>query len=291
MVIFLGIVGELITVIGSVAITIHFIIDSVLEIPNNGYKLDKDLLDEKKAKEKTQKPNSMKMALTTMLLLAPGINLIYTSIKGVKLKKSIMKDPEMKKYLIPMPEIEKEKYAQLKSKFWKLKWATFADYKLTSLCYEKLMSLDYTLDEVKRLNEATIYSYRIGKMDGRNIAIIGIPNPNGTIKRVRSKEDNYNTIYMYENMTEEEAKNKTFTVYPFTIYEETQSEVEKVVQEIKKSRIDRAVKANLEEREASKALQSQFYLEQDDIPIVTEEVLTEVPQGPVLQRTLDPNRY
>lgn len=61
---------------------------------------------------------------------------------------------------------------------------------------------------------------------------------------------------MYENMTEEEAKNKTFTVYPFTIYEETQSEVEKVVQEIKKSRIDQAVKANLEEREASKALQS-----------------------------------
>lgn len=291
MVIFLGIVGELITVIGSVAITIHFIIDSVLEIPNNGYKLDKDLLDEKKAKEKTQKPNSMKMALTTMLLLAPGINLIYTSIKGVKLKKSIMKDPEMKKYLIPMPEIEKEKYAQLKSKFWKLKWATFADYKLTSLCYEKLMPLDYTLDEVKRLNEATTYSYRIGKMDGRNIAIIGIPNPNGTIKRVRSKEDNYNMIHMYENITEEEAKNKTFTVYPFTIYEETQSEVEKVVQEIKKSRIDRAVKANLEEREASKALQLQFYLEQDDIPIVTEEVLTEVPQGPVLQRTLDPNRY
>ena len=291
MVIFLGIVGELITVIGSVAITIHFIIDSVLEIPNNGYKLDKDLLDEKKAKEKTQKPNSTKMALTTMLLLAPGINLIYTSIKGVKLKKSIMKDPEMKKYLIPMPEIEKEKYAQLKSKFWKLKWATFADYKLTSLCYEKLMSLDYTLDEVKRLNEATTYSYRIGVSNGKNIAIIGIPNPNGTIKRIRSKEDNYNMIHMYENITEEEAKNKTFTVYPFTIYEETQSEVEKAVQEIKKSRMDQAVKANLEEREASKVLQSQFYLEQDDIPIVTEEVLTEVPQGPVLQRTLDPNRY
>ena len=202
-----------------------------------------------------------------------------------------MKDPEIKKHLIPMPEIEKEKYAQLKSKFWKLKWATFADYKLTSLCYEKLMSLDYTLDEVKRLNEATTYSYRIGVSNGKNIAIIGIPNPNGTIQRIRSKEDNYNTIHMYENMTEEEAKNKTFTVYPFTIYEETQSEVEKVVQEIKQSRIDQAVKANLEEREASKVLQPQFYLEQDDIPIVTKEVLTEVPQGPFLQRTLDPNRY
>lgn len=130
----------------------------------------------------------MKMALTTMLLLAPGINLIYTSIKGVKLKKGIMKDPEIKKYLIPMPEIEKEKYAELKSKFWKLKWTTFADYKLTSLCYEKPMPLDYTLDEVKRLNEATTYSYRISKMDGRNIAIIGIPNPNGTIKKFAAKK-------------------------------------------------------------------------------------------------------
>ena len=213
-----------------------------------------------------------------------------------------MKNPELKKYLVPMFEEEKEMYEDSfntklsgktirRSKIEWLDWYISTQYGLVSLCYEKLMPLDYTLDEVKRLNEATTYSYRIGKMDGKNIAIIGIPNPNGTIKRIRSKEDNYNTIHMYENMTEEEAKNKTFTVYPFTIYEETQSEVEKVVQEIKQSRIDRAVKANLEEREASKALQSQFYLEQDDIPIVTEEVLTEVPQGPVLQRTLDPNRY
>lgn len=61
-----------------------------------------------------------------------------------------------------MPEPEQEKCAKLKSKFLKLKWATFTDYKLTSLCYEKLMPLNYTLDEVKRLNEATTYSYRIG---------------------------------------------------------------------------------------------------------------------------------
>ena len=278
MVIFLGIVGELITVIGSVAITIHFIIDSVLEIPNNGYKLDKDLLDEKKAKEKTQKPNSTKMALTTMLLLAPGINLIYTSIKGVKLKKGIMKDPEIKKCLIPMPEPEKEKYAHLTSKFLKLKWATFTDYKLTSLCYEKLMPLNYTIDEVKRLNEATTYSYRIGISNGKNIAIIGIPNPNGVIKRIRSKEDNYNTIHMYENITEQEAKDLTFTVYPFTMYKETQSEVEKVIQKIKQDRADQAVKASLEERKASKELQSQNVLEQNYSAIIAEETLIEEPE-------------
>ena len=275
MIIFLGIVGELATVISSVIISIHFIIDSVLEVPNNGYKLDKSLLEEKKAKEKTSKTNVMKLALTTMLLLTPGVNLIYTSIKGTKLKKGIMKDPEIKKCLIPMPEPEKEKYAHLTSKFLKLKWATFTDYKLTSLCYEKLMPLNYTLDEVKRLNEATTYSYRIGISNGKNIAIIGIPNPNGVIKRIRSKEDNYNTIHMYENITEQEAKKLTFTVYPFTMYKETQSEVEKVIQKIKQDRADQAAKASLEERKASKELQSQNVLKQDYSATIMDEELEE----------------
>ena len=275
MIIFLGIVGELATVISSVIISIHFIIDSVLEVPNNGYKLDKSLLEEKKAKEKTSKMNVMKLALTTMLLLTPGVNLIYTSIKGTKLKKGIMKDPEIKKCLIPMPEPEKEKYAHLTSKFLKLKWATFTDYKLTSLCYEKLMPLNYTLDEVKRLNEATTYSYKIGISNGKNIAIIGIPNPNGVIKRIRSKEDNYNTIHMYENITEQEAKKLTFTVYPFTMYKETQSEVEKVIQKIKQDRADQAAKASLEERKASKELQSQNVLKQDYSATIMDEELEE----------------
>lgn len=186
-----------------------------------------------------------------------------------------MKDPEIKKCLIPMPEPEKEKYAHLTNKFLKLKWATFTDYKLTSLCYEKLMPLNYTLDEVKRLNEATTYSYRIGISNGKNIAIIGIPNPNGVIKRIRSKEDNYNTIHMYENITEQEAKKLTFTVYPFTMYKETQSEVEKVIQKIKQDRADQAAKASLEERKASKELQSQNVLKQDYSATIMDEELEE----------------
>ena len=42
MMIFLGIIGELATVIGTLVITTNAGIDAVLEIPKNGYKIDKD---------------------------------------------------------------------------------------------------------------------------------------------------------------------------------------------------------------------------------------------------------
>ena len=81
-------------------------------------------------------------------------------------------------------------------------------------------------------------------------------------------------------MTEEEAQDKTFVVYPFTTHNE--EDVEKVIEEIKQSRIDNAVRANLE------ALQVQPTFAQDYIPTTNEEVLTVKQQGPVLKKTLNP---
>ena len=51
MIIFLGIVGELATVIGSVAINLNASLNSVLEISKKGYKIDKNVLDEYSRKE------------------------------------------------------------------------------------------------------------------------------------------------------------------------------------------------------------------------------------------------
>lgn len=135
-----------------------------------------------------------------------------------------------------------------------------------------------------RLNEATTFSYRIGKIDDKNVAVIGIPNPDSPVSRIQFKSEDYKITHTYEKMTEEEAKDKTFTVYPFTTYEDTKENLEKVIEEIKQSRIDSATKANLE------ALQSQPRFEQNYIPTETEEVLTEGQQGPVLKKTLNPNR-
>lgn len=305
MYIFLGIVGELATVVGSVAISLNGAVNSVLEISKNGYKIDKSVLDEyqkRQAEEKKEKTNGIKRALGVALLFVPGVNLLRANITNVKMKKSVMNDPQIKEALIPMTDKEKEQYAKMEGKMQKLMFTAFTiakeneeeffgfvgkrpivvDHGLTSLYYEELMPLEYTLDEVKKLNEATTYSYRIGKIDGKNVAIIGIPNPNSPVSRIQFKAENYKITHTYEKMTEEEAQDKTFTVYPFTTHDDTQADVEKVIQEIKQSRIDNASKANLE------ALELQPKFEQEIISTETEEVLTEVQQGPRLVKTMRP---
>lgn len=303
MIIFLGIVGELATVIGSVVITLNAGLDSILEISKNGYKIEKSVLDEfqkKQAEEKKQKSNLANKILGTVLLLVPGINLINASVKGAKVKKSVMNDPQIKEAIVPMTEEEKEQYAKMEGKLQKLTFTAFTaskeneeeffgfigkrpivvDHGLTSLYYEPLMSLDYTLDEVKRLNEATTYSYRIGKIGDKNVAIIGIPNPDSPVSRIQLKSEDYKITHTYEKMTEEEAQDKTFTVYPFM--SETDEKVQEVVEEIKQSRIDLATKANLE------ALQTHSIFEPEVIPTETEQVLSDEQQGPRLVKTIRP---
>ena len=303
MIIFLGIVGELATVIGSVAIYLNACFNSILEISKNGYKVEINGLDEfqkKHVEGKKQKSNLANKILRAPLLLIPGVNLINASIKGAKVKKTVMNDPQIKEAIVPMTEEEKEQYAKMKGKFEKLMFTAFTasketdeeflgfngkrpiviDQGLTFLDCEKLMPLNYTLNEVKRLNEATTCSYRIGKIDDKNVAIIGIPNSNYTVNKIKLKAEGYKISHTYEKMTEEEAKDKTFTVYPFM--SETDENVQKVVDEIKQSRIESATKANLE------ALQAQPIFEPGVIPTETEQGLSEEQNGPRLVKTICP---
>ena len=302
---FLGVVGGLATVVGSVIININSAVNSILEISKNGYKIDKRVLDEyqqMKEEEKKEKDKGFKRALGVVLLLIPGVNLLKSGITSYKIKKTIMNDPQIKESLVPMTDKEKEQYAKMEGKMQKLTFTAFTytkeseeeefggfigktpivvDYGLTSLYSKELMPLSYTLDEVKKLNEATTYSYRIGKMDGKNVAIIGIPNPNSPVSRIQFGSEDNRITHTYDKMTEEEAQDKTFVVYPFTSYNE--EEIQKVVEEIRKSRIDRASKAN------SKSFETQSTFEQVYVPIETQEVLIEEQQGAVLKKTLNPN--
>lgn len=302
MYIFLGIIGELATVIGSSYIILNGALDSVLEISKNGYKIDKNTLDEfskKQKKEKQSKNKGIKRLLGGIILFTPGVNLISSIIKVNKLKKSVMSDPMIKEALIPMTDKEKEQYAKMEGKMQKLAFTAFTtkkgnndeeffgfvgnrpivvDHGLTAIYYEELMPLDYTFDEVKRLNDATTYSYRIGKIEDKNVAIIGIPNPDSQVSRVQFKKENYSITHAYEKMTEEDAQDKTFVVYPFTTHYE--EDVQKVIDEIKQSRTHSSVNANLE------TLQVEPRFEQDYIQAINEEVQTEPQQGPVLKKTL-----
>lgn len=291
MIVFLIIVGELATVIGSAVIMGNATLDSILEIPKNGYKVDKEVIEEiqkQQAEEKKVKTSLFNRILGTILLLTPGVNLLNASIKGYRIKKSVINDPKVKEFLVPMTEEEKEQYAKIEGKLQKVAFTAFTsgredeeeefigfngnrtlvlDHGLTSLYYEELMPLEYTLDEVKRLNDATTYSYRIGQIDGKNVAVIGIPNSESSISRIKFKSEDYNITHDYVKMSEEEAQDKTFTVYPFTIHDDTKDDVEKIIQEIKQSRIDSATKANVDVQFYSEAPGVEIGYAESDVPL------------------------
>jgi hypothetical protein len=225
MYIILGLIVELTTFFGTNIIIFKAALDCVLKIPEEGYKIDKTALDEYKKNHEKDKEGIFNQIIGYLILLFPGINLLYAHIKSIRMKKLMMDDVEVKKLLIPMTEDEKKQYAELENLEQKLLFTislsaseneVIKDDESTLLNYNELFPLAYTLEDVKKLNNVTNCSYSIGKIDGRNIAIIGIPTSDISINQIRLKKEDFKIIHSYEIMNEEDAKNKTFLVYPFT---------------------------------------------------------------------------
>lgn len=257
MYIFLGVVGELLTIIGSTIIGVKVSTDLMIEISNRGYKIAKEDLEAYEGKYKnTSDISTFKKIVGNIIFFTPGVNMIVTAINGNKLKKAMLEDEEIKALLIPMTEEEKEQFKKAKTYFEKLVITAVnvdkkedeeyvgmiggkvftVDHGLSSIMYDELTPLAYTLDEVKKLNDATTYSYRIGKLDGKNVAIVGIPNPDSPMKRIQLKKEDYKITHDYEIMSEEEAKDKTFIVYPFKYDDDIKEKLDKAIDEIIASR-------------------------------------------------------
>lgn len=316
--IILGIFGELGTIAGSFYIMINGMINPMLEIVKKGYKFKKNELDEYlNNNNNKEKANGFEIALVLVLFLIPGVNLLNAVIKSHKMKTIILNDPTIKKFLIPMTDKEKEQYSKMKGTIEKLKFtavisgkinddeeffgfignqAIVVDHGLTSIYNEKLLPLDYTLDEVKELNEATTYSYRIGTIGGKNIAIIGIPNPDSPVKRIQFKSENYKMTHTYNIMTEKEAQDKKFIVYPYTTHNE--EEVQKIIEKIKQDRINRKTKSEEELAQKQPIFEEAYAPTEIEEPIVEEEYvpmeMEEEPiakeeQGPVLRKSIFTN--
>lgn len=299
MYLFLGIIGELASITITQIIELNTEINSLLEIAKNGYKIDK-----KKFEEEKNKLTKEKNLLDTILLYIPGINILHAEIKHIISKKTIFNpdNPEIQKILVPMTDKEKEQYAKIKEKSQKIIFIAFCmeknnkedellfinkhpliikKYSQITLDYEPLLPLAYTLDEVKKLNTATTYSYRIGRIDGRNVAIIGIPNSQIQVNSIEFKTNEYSATYDYEEMSEEQAQNTTFIVYPYSTYKK--EEVQEAIEEIRRNRIDNATKKNLEQ------LLKQTTFHQSYNP--TEIILPNENKSPLKKtRTLSPKR-
>ena len=251
--------------IGMVAITfssscfikIYCVIDAILEILNNGYKIDAGTLD--KYLDQIELKEKQRNNLEKMLDFIPGVNLIFAKIKYDKLKKGIMNDPIIKESLIPMTDKEKEIYSTLKGRDEKTIFMDFLfknndnveffnyiegnvlilDNEAVWLAHERLLLLSYTKDEVEKLNNITNNEYILGKMDGISVAIIGIPSiecnsilNNGSDIRVRLAMENYLSVHTFKKMSDEEAKDKHFVVYPFYLDDKIKDNLDKCIDNI-----------------------------------------------------------
>lgn len=248
----------IITFSGSCFIKIYCVMDAILEILNNGYKIDAGTLD--KYLDQIVLKEKQRNNLEKMLDFIPGVNLIFAKIKYDKLKKSIMNDPIIKESLIPMTDIEKDKYSTLRSRGEKevftdvllknnddnIEFFNYVDGKVLILDYEsvwldheRLLLLSYTKDEVERLNNVTNNEYILGKMDGISVAIIGIPSiecnsilNNGSDIRVRLAMDNYLSVHTFKKMSDEESKDEHFVVYPFYLDDKIKDNLDKCIDNI-----------------------------------------------------------
>ena len=262
--IILVILIEIITMTLTGIIISNGIIDAILEIYNNGYKFKFKALenhfdsngDSKQLRdgiEKNKQSNIINI-LNNISLFIPGVNLINALVRNAKLKKEVMDIPEVKETMTLMTDSEKKMYSMLTKKFEKLNYACFLsekkheeevllsiedgvfltfDYGRIKLKYDKLLPLSYSLDEVKKLNEVTNLYYKVGKLNERNVAIIGLPIPNFEFKRVMVADEN-NSVFDFQELTSEEASKSRFIVYPYTV--DKIDEIEKVIEEIKQNR-------------------------------------------------------
>lgn len=235
-IVFIVLLAEIVTVIGSANMIVNGAIDAFNEIGDKGLRIDKTKLgqdDKSSANEIINLNFSLKgmNKLAKLSLLIPGINLITAAVVRKKFKKGLEESEAFQKCLVPMTECEKIGYDSCNSKQEKMHFmliiaqleegqeliacadgnAIVCDNNLTIINEEPLVQLAYTFDDVKRLNEATGYTYRIGKVNGTNTAIIGIHGDDYQIKKITFGDGNK---YDFVPMSEEEAKNQKFIIYP-----------------------------------------------------------------------------
>ncbi|MCM1052860.1 MAG: hypothetical protein NC483_02650 [Ruminococcus sp.] len=247
--IFLGVFLELVTIMYSESIYVKHVLKAIPEIIEKGYRINEEVwieLIEKRA-------SVIKTVLRMFLKLFPGVNLISAEIKGILDQKRMFRYFEENDALIPMTDKEKENYSKLRTDKERERFAVvnfkkkiMPDHDSINLLDDKLLLHDCSFEEVKRLNEFTSYQYRIGKIDGEYVAIIGIPSFMFEINQIRFESENYRTIHLYEDITEEESKGKVFTVYGYILISSYEEGLLPTINEIKQSHRDAIAQANAE---------------------------------------------
>ena len=165
----------------------------------------------------------------------PGINIISELTNIFYVKKHLYNEAKVNNCLIKVSDKDLEVYNSLNNVYQKVLFYSQlssgrdgeeiigfsgnlpiikVDPDLSVIRYEKLPELDYNLNDVKHLNNLTGYTYRVGTVDDKNIAIFGISSANLTFDKLKFYDENYSQVHNFEEMDLDEAKHKKFIVYP-----------------------------------------------------------------------------
>ncbi len=254
MYILLALLGETATIAGSTAIAVNGAKNMMFELAKHGYKVNYKAVEEYQKNHKDEKEQSKgKKILSRISFFTPGVNMAIMGYQVHKLKKEVVKDPEFQKLLTPMTEEEKEQFASIKSKFEKLAYlmtiseiknedeqvidvsdnkVLVSDSDLLSLKRaDRITSYTYTYDEVKKLNEVTGQTYRIGLVNDLSTAIIGIANPDFELKRVAFDDEEKQD---FVSIPEETRDERRYFVYSNDI--STREAVLKAADELREKR-------------------------------------------------------
>ena len=245
----IGFFTELISVLSSCFINSNIVSKKIVSLAKKGYKLDY-----KTYEEYFNKVNSKNRQLVNnILLFLPGINLLSSLVNKYQILND--NDPLINENKIPMTSKELNEFNNLKNYSQQLLFTLFIylnnieereltfDNKTPIIidnCLikleEKILPLSYSLDEVLKLNSLTNCSYRLGKVDNINTAIIGIPNSEYKVLRVQYNFDKDLTTHNFKEMSLKEAKDEKFVVYLFNDTEDIKNVVNKGVEKIKLER-------------------------------------------------------
>lgn len=234
MVVALIILAEIASVVGTFVITFNTLIDSILEIPKNGYKIDKKVIDkysEKHSMEK-YKDSRIKKIINTICLFIPGVNLIRAGIGYHKAKKIIMNDPNIVSATVRMTEEEVQQFESLKGKIEKMGFVaamSVNDEKpkifgfsnnlpvvlkdgLIRIHKDEVMPLDLTYDEVLELSSAAGGYCKTGLLDNSiPVAFIAVPSIDCNFDKVQFSFEDYKNTHNF--MESDDFIDPTFRVY------------------------------------------------------------------------------
>ena len=218
-------------------------------ILNKGYRVDKDYSEQVRDMinshvEDTAKDYShVKMAF-------PIYNLFYSYFKSKKNVSDCYEKLKREKLLVKQTEEEKKELKHISNSFYKMDWALNVSYdksiivnnnsnkkkeipKHKSVLIFEKMPDRYDISEVEALSDTYQYGYRLGFVDERPVAVIGVYDTDTQFELIKLPgSDNY---YEFETIDRKDAYKYRYDVYQYT-YPHDEYAFMKCLDDIKESR-------------------------------------------------------